>query len=111
MASFDVLEKAPQPAEHVTNGTSKSSVRSRPHSSRSRWFRQPRCPSSTVARRVTKNSMPVPLRLPERTRRNLSGYAPMYLDPTSGHGLLLELKPNVLWAYDPDKIAWTKVVP
>jgi hypothetical protein len=38
-------------------------------------------------------------------------YSPMYLDPTSGHGLLLELKPNALWAYDPDKIAWTKLSP
>lgn len=38
-------------------------------------------------------------------------YAPIYHDPTSGHGLLLELKPSLLWAYDPDKIAWTKLAP
>jgi hypothetical protein len=38
-------------------------------------------------------------------------YAPMYYDPASGHGLLIEHKTNSLWAYDPDKIAWTKLTP
>ena len=38
-------------------------------------------------------------------------YAPMYYDPFSSHGLLLELKTNTLWAYEPDKIVWTKLDP
>ena len=33
-------------------------------------------------------------------------YAPMYFDPVSGHGLLVEFKTNDLWAYDPDKPTW-----
>ena len=32
-------------------------------------------------------------------------------DPASGHGLLLDYKSNSLWAYDPDKTAWTKLAP
>ncbi len=32
-------------------------------------------------------------------------------DPVSGHGLLLDYKANALWAYDPDKSAWTKLAP
>ena len=36
-------------------------------------------------------------------------YAPMYHDPVSGHGLLVEFKTNTLWAYDPDKTAWSKL--
>ena len=35
----------------------------------------------------------------------------MVHDPVSGHGLLLEFKTNTLWAYDPDKIQWTKLRP
>jgi hypothetical protein len=38
-------------------------------------------------------------------------FSPMYFDPASGHGLLVEFKTNALWAYDPDKIAWTKLTP
>lgn len=38
-------------------------------------------------------------------------FSPMYHDPVSGHGLLVEFKTNTLWAYDPDKIAWTKLRP
>jgi hypothetical protein len=38
-------------------------------------------------------------------------YAPMYFDPVSGHGLLVEFKSNTLWSYDPDKVAWTKLRP
>ncbi|MFN4260565.1 MAG: hypothetical protein ACK4RK_14820 [Gemmataceae bacterium] len=37
--------------------------------------------------------------------------SPMYHDPVSGHGLLVEFKTNTLWAYDPDKITWTKLRP
>lgn len=32
-------------------------------------------------------------------------------DPVSGHGLLLDYKANAIWAYDPDKTAWTKLKP
>jgi hypothetical protein len=38
-------------------------------------------------------------------------YAPMYYDPVSGHGLLVEFRKNTLWSYDPDKTAWTKLKP
>lgn len=38
-------------------------------------------------------------------------YAPMYLDPHSGHGLLVEFKTNSLWSYDPDKTTWRKLHP
>ncbi len=38
-------------------------------------------------------------------------YAPMYHDPLSGHGLLVEFKTNTLWACDPDKTAWTRLHP
>ena len=38
-------------------------------------------------------------------------YAPMYFDPKTGHGLLIEFKTNTLWAYDPDKTAWKKLSP
>lgn len=38
-------------------------------------------------------------------------YAPAYHDPVSGHGLLVEWKTNTLWAYDPDRTAWTKLQP
>jgi len=38
-------------------------------------------------------------------------YAPLYHDPVSGHGLLVEFKTDTLWAYDPDRIAWTKLQP
>lgn len=37
--------------------------------------------------------------------------APMYHDPNSGHGLLVDFKSNTLWAYDPDQPAWTKLQP
>lgn len=38
-------------------------------------------------------------------------YAPMYHDPASGHGLLIEFKSGTLWSYDPDRVAWTKLTP
>lgn len=38
-------------------------------------------------------------------------YAPMYHDPVSGHGLLVEFRTNTLWAYDPDARTWTKLRP
>ena len=38
-------------------------------------------------------------------------YSPMYYDPVSGHGLLVEFKANALWAYDPDRLKWTKLAP
>ena len=38
-------------------------------------------------------------------------YSPMYFDPASGHGLLIEFKTNKLWAYDPDNIQWTQLTP
>ena len=34
-----------------------------------------------------------------------------YLDPVSGHGLLVQFQTNTLWAYDPDRTAWTKLSP
>jgi hypothetical protein len=47
----------------------------------------------------------------EQAPHGHDAHAPMYLDPVSGHGLLLELKTNTLWAYDPDKPSWTKLAP
>lgn len=38
-------------------------------------------------------------------------YAPMVYDSASGHGLLVEFKTNTLWAFDPDKPAWSKLQP
>lgn len=35
----------------------------------------------------------------------------VYHDPVSGHGLLVQFQTNTVWAYDPDKIAWTKLSP
>ncbi len=37
--------------------------------------------------------------------------SPMYFDPVSGHGLLIQFQTNTLWAYDADKVAWTKLSP
>lgn len=37
--------------------------------------------------------------------------APMYYDPVSGHGLLIDFKTGTLWAYDPDATAWTRLRP
>lgn len=37
--------------------------------------------------------------------------APMYHDPVSGHGLLVDFTTSTLWAYDPDKTTWTKLRP
>jgi hypothetical protein len=34
-----------------------------------------------------------------------------YQDSASGHGLLVQFETNSLWAYDPDKSAWTKLAP
>lgn len=38
-------------------------------------------------------------------------FAPMYHDPRSGHGLLVEFKNNRLWAYDPDATKWKSLEP
>jgi hypothetical protein len=35
----------------------------------------------------------------------------MYHDPVSGHGLLVQFQTNTVWAYDPDKTAWSKLSP
>ena len=35
----------------------------------------------------------------------------MYHDPVSGHGLLVQFQTNTVWAYDPDKVTWTKLAP
>jgi hypothetical protein len=37
--------------------------------------------------------------------------APMYHDPVSGHGLLVEFATGTLWAYDPDAKSWKKLSP
>jgi hypothetical protein len=37
--------------------------------------------------------------------------SPMYFDPKSGHGLLIDFRTSTLWAYDPDKNAWSKLRP
>jgi hypothetical protein len=37
--------------------------------------------------------------------------SPFYYDPKSGHGLLVDFRSNTLWAYDPDKHAWTQLHP
>ncbi|HEX4610010.1 MAG TPA: hypothetical protein VH092_17590 [Urbifossiella sp.] len=34
-----------------------------------------------------------------------------YHDPASGHGLLVQFETNTVWAYDPDRPAWTKLAP
>lgn len=47
----------------------------------------------------------------EQVPHGHDAYAPMYYDPVSGHGLLVEFKTNTLWAYDPDKTAWSKLKP
>ena len=37
--------------------------------------------------------------------------APMYFDPISGDGLLIQFQTNALWAYNPDAKRWTKLAP
>jgi hypothetical protein len=37
--------------------------------------------------------------------------APMYHDPHSGHGLLVDFTTNTLWSYDPDGPTWTRLKP
>lgn len=37
--------------------------------------------------------------------------APLYHDPRSGHGLLVEFPTRTLWAYDPDAVRWTRLRP
>ena len=37
--------------------------------------------------------------------------APMFHDPVSGHGLLVQYETNALWAYDPDARSWTRLTP
>lgn len=36
---------------------------------------------------------------------------PLYHDPASGHGLLVDLPGRALWAYDPDRNRWTRLQP
>lgn len=47
----------------------------------------------------------------EQVPHGHDAYAPMYYDPVSGHGLLVEFKTNTLWAYDPDKPSWAPLRP
>jgi hypothetical protein len=37
--------------------------------------------------------------------------APMYHDPISGDGLLIQFQTNTLWSYNPDAKRWTKLTP
>ena len=37
--------------------------------------------------------------------------APMYFDPASGKGLLVQFQTNQVWAFDPDKPQWTLLEP
>ncbi|WP_418647176.1 hypothetical protein ACNQFN_18130 [Thauera butanivorans] len=34
---------------------------------------------------------------------------PMYFDPKSGHGILVDLKSSRIWGYDPDRGAWSNL--
>jgi hypothetical protein len=36
---------------------------------------------------------------------------PLYHDPASGQGLLADLPGRALWAYDPDRVRWTRLQP
>jgi len=47
----------------------------------------------------------------ERVPHGHDAYAPMYHDPLSGHGLLVEFRTSALWVYDPDRPAWKKLSP
>lgn len=38
-------------------------------------------------------------------------FGPIAFDPRSGHGLLLDMKDNTLWAFNPDQPAWTRLTP
>jgi hypothetical protein len=38
-------------------------------------------------------------------------HTPIAFDPRSGHGLLLDMKENTLWAFDPEQPAWTRLTP
>jgi hypothetical protein len=38
-------------------------------------------------------------------------FAPMYLDPKTGHGLLVDFRSNEFWAYNPEDNWWTKLNP
>ena len=51
---------------------------------------------------------------PEQAEHWPSGhdaFAPMYRDPKSGHGLLVDFRSNTLWAYDPATNWWTQLHP
>lgn len=37
--------------------------------------------------------------------------APMFFDPGSGHGLLVEFATNAIWVYDPDARSWARLRP
>jgi len=38
-------------------------------------------------------------------------FAPMYRDPNTGHGLLVDFRSNELWSYNPEDNWWTKLSP
>ena len=38
-------------------------------------------------------------------------FAPMYFDPVSRHGFLVDFRTNVLWSYDPDSGRWAPLAP
>ena len=45
------------------------------------------------------------------TRLRTHQGTPLYRDPASGHGLLVEFPTNTLWGYDPARQTWTKLRP
>ena len=52
--------------------------------------------------------------VPEDSGAAPSGHdarSPFYYDPKTGHGLLVDFRSHTLWAYDPDKHAWTRLDP
>ena len=38
-------------------------------------------------------------------------FTPMYWDPVTGHGLLVDFRSNALWSYDPEDNWWTRLTP
>jgi hypothetical protein len=51
---------------------------------------------------------------PEREQAWANGhdaFAPMYFDPVSRHGLLVDFRTNALWSYDPASGRWAQLVP
>jgi len=47
----------------------------------------------------------------ERSPFGHDAFGPIAFDPHSGHGLLLDKKNDILWAYNPDQPAWTLLAP